>query len=45
VETAKTFTVILSTPSGATLAPRPPRRSLNDNDAFGSLQFASAATR
>ena len=39
VETAKTFTVILSTPSGATLgATTTATVTLNDNDAFGRLQ-------
>jgi subtilisin family serine protease len=44
VESAKSFTVILSTPTGATLgAPTTATVTINDNDAFGTLQFASAA--
>ena len=44
VESAKSFTVVLSTPAGATLgAPTTATVTINDNDTFGTLQFASAA--
>ena len=44
VESAKAFTVVLSTPAGATLgATTTATVTINDNDAFGTLQFASAA--
>ena len=44
VEGPETFTVTLSSPSGATLgATTVATVTINDNDAFGTLQFASAA--
>ena len=44
MEGAKTFTVMLSTPSGRHAgATTTATVTINDNDAFGTLQFASAA--
>jgi hypothetical protein len=44
VEGPETFTVTLSSPTGATLgATTLATVTINDNDAFGTLQFASAA--